>query len=190
MQLIQLLVRQLLIPDVSANHLSFRPTVGRSSPSPRICGPENSAPCVPHSARSRSSSSLSDTRSPRPLNISAGSYQHVQMVGQQVPFLGPAITGVSKRDRNFLPACEVSDKHNSIINRVVNGRGQPLHYGLVIFGTDLKGSSVIAPRPNTCYRFRVTRVSPCSLAVATSPLSSTCLSLWARSSPKAPQFRA
>jgi hypothetical protein len=91
------------------------------------------------------------------------------MVGQQVPFLGPGITGVSKRDRNFLPACEVSDKHNSIINRVVNGRGQPLHYGLVIFGTDLKGSSVIAPRPNTCFRFRVTRVSPLASRLQPAP---------------------
>jgi hypothetical protein len=39
----------------------------------------------------------------------------------------------------------------------------------VIFGTDLKGSSVIAPRPDTCFRFRVTGVNPGSLAVANQP---------------------
>ncbi len=33
-------------------------------------------------------------------------------------------------------------------------------YGLVIFGADLKGSRAVTPRPDTCFRLRVTKISP------------------------------
>src|SRR3954464_1274568 len=53
-------------------------------------------------------------------------------------------------------------------------------------GEGVYGSSVSAPRPATWSRLRVTRTKPWTRAVAARPVSSTCFSLSARSSPRAP----